>query len=117
MGVPPVTDQVAPATDAEQSRPEAQERWWRRRIWLPKPVYEALPAIYIVLGAGALASALFMPGWTWILPYMVLLAIGCIHAGIAVSAMRMRRRRADRAATEVTPSPRVCENSPPYDSP
>ncbi len=93
-----------------------RERWWSKRLWLPRPVYESLPAVYVLLGIGALSSALYMPGWTWILPYLVLLAIACIHAGIVVSAMRFRRRRARKAEAQLAEAPVVCENSPPYDS-
>jgi len=64
-----------------------------RRLWLPKIVYEALPYLYILCGMAALASALYTPDWTWILPWAVLIGLICLHAGLAVVALRYRIRR------------------------
>jgi len=73
-----------------------------RRVWLPAALYGALPWLYAGLGAGALASALFLPEPAWRAPYLLLLAVGCLHVGIAVAALRRRHRlrhlRAQRAA-------------------
>ena len=67
-----------------------------RKLWLPRVVYEALPYLYIGLGAVALASALFSPDWTWVVPYVVLLGLICLHAGLAIAALRYRFRRRPR---------------------
>ena len=64
-----------------------------RRIWLPKPVYAALPLIYICLGLYASYAALFMHHWSWIIPYFLLLACVCIHAGIVTAGLRIRAYR------------------------
>ena len=64
-----------------------------RKLWLPKIVYEALPYLYISFGLGALASALYTPSWTWILPYLVLVGLACLHAGLAIVTLRYRFRR------------------------
>jgi hypothetical protein len=63
-----------------------------RRLWLPKFVYESLPYLYILCGMAALASALYTPDWTWILPWAVLIGLICLHAGLAVVALRYRVR-------------------------
>ena len=55
-----------------------------RRIWLPRFVYEALPYLYIAIGIAALTSALRIPGPRWILPYLALLALACLHFGLAI---------------------------------
>ncbi len=65
-----------------------------RKLWLPKALYEFLPYCYVVGGIGALLSALYLPGWTWILPYLVLLGAVSLHAGLAVLTLRWRFRRA-----------------------
>ena len=65
-----------------------------RKLWLPRAVYEILPYFYVFSGLAALFSALYLPGWTWILPYLVLLGAVCLHAGLAVLTLRWRFRRA-----------------------
>lgn len=64
-----------------------------RRLWLPKIVYESLPYLYILCGMAALASALYTPDWTWILPWAVLIGLICLHTGLGVVALRYRIRR------------------------
>ena len=62
------------------------------KLWLPKAVYEALPYGYVVGGLLALVSALYLPGWTWILPYLLLIGAIALHTGIAVLTLRWRFR-------------------------
>jgi len=64
-----------------------------RKLWLSKSVYEALPYCYVLGGLAALLSALYLPGWKWILPYLVLLGAISLHAGLAVLTLRWRFRR------------------------
>jgi len=56
-------------------------------MWIPRPVYEVLPYLYMVLGAGLLGAAYFMPtgprGW--------LLAAGAI--GLTLGLVLWMRRR------------------------
>ena len=63
-----------------------------RKLWLPRSVYEGLPYFYLLSGLAALLSALYLPGWTWILPYLILLGAVCLHAGLAVVTLRWRFR-------------------------
>ncbi|MFQ5636226.1 MAG: hypothetical protein ACE5G3_12965 [Gammaproteobacteria bacterium] len=72
-----------------------------RRLWLPGFVYEALPYLYILCGLVALVSALYTPDWTWILPWAVLVGLLCLHAGLALVALRYRWRKSRR-----TPAPK-----------
>ena len=67
-----------------------------RKLWLPRFVYEALPYLYVVLGLAALASAIYAPGMTWILPYLLLIGLGCLHGGLALVALRYRLRQRQR---------------------
>ena len=63
-----------------------------RKLWLPRALYEALPYCYVVAGTAALLSALYLPGWTWILPYLVLIGAISLHTGLAVLTLRWRLR-------------------------
>jgi len=67
-----------------------------RKLWLPRGLYEAIPYVYLAFGAVALGSAVFGSGWTWILPYVVLLGLICLHAGLALLTLRFRFRRRKR---------------------
>lgn len=64
-----------------------------KKLWLPKALYEALPLLYVLGGLAALLSALYLPGWTWILPYLLLLGAISMHAGLAIMTLRWRFRR------------------------
>ena len=63
-----------------------------QKLWLPRIVYETLPFLYLFLGLTALASAMHMQDWTWILPYAILLGLICLHAGLALITLRYRYR-------------------------
>ena len=66
------------------------------RLWLPKFVYEALPYLYITCGIVALGSAVYIQDWTWILPWAILVGLICLHAGLALAALRYRIRQGRR---------------------
>lgn len=72
----------------------ASSRTLLRRIWLPAPLYAAMPWIYCLLGAAALASGLFLPHPAWLVPYLLLLAVSAVHAGVRVLLLRRRYRLA-----------------------
>ncbi len=61
-----------------------------RKIWLPKALYSALPVIYICLGIYATYVALFLKHWSWVVPYFLILACICLHAGIVTATLRIR---------------------------
>lgn len=67
-----------------------------RRLWLPRFVYEALPYLYIACGLVALVSAMYVPDWTWIVPWAILIGLICLHAGLALATLRYRLRRGRR---------------------
>ena len=69
-----------------------------RRVWVPRALYESVPALYLATGAAALWSALYLPGWTWILPYLVLFGLVCLHAGIGIT--KLRRRSKDNSSRQ-----------------
>jgi hypothetical protein len=65
-----------------------------RRVWLPAPLYAALPFLYLLFGALALASGIWLPDPGWILGYLLLTSAGCLHAGLWFMMLRRRRRHA-----------------------
>lgn len=78
-----------------------------KKLWLPRGVYEAIPYLYLLTGALALLSAIYSETWAWILPYVVLLGLVCLHAGIAILTLRYRfRRRLPAAAKSSVPEDR-----------
>lgn len=71
--------------------------WLTRKIWLPKLIYESLPALYSVFGLSAIAATLFLPGWSWLIPFGWLLGLMCLHGAIVVSRVRRAYRRHQNA--------------------
>lgn len=69
-----------------------------RKIWLPKLLYDALPAFYLVSGVLAFLATLYISEWFWVLPHYLLFSVACLHMGVLV----YQRRRAAKADTSVT---------------
>ena len=63
-----------------------------RKIWLPKALYKALPAFYILSGILALLATIYISAWFWVLPHYLLFSAACIHMGLLI----VRRRRGSR---------------------
>lgn len=62
------------------------------KIFLPKEIYEALPAAYVLIGALFILGAVYIgPGYA---PMVGYLAVGllCIFAGVTVNSIRRRER-------------------------
>jgi hypothetical protein len=62
-------------------------------MWLPKPVYEALPYYYVALGVIALIARLYVDWWYW---PEICAAVGV--AGIAAGVFVWFKRRGHRRA-------------------
>jgi len=89
-----IDSHITPQTrDAQDTAGNRIRRLLCRKLWLPRFLYEALPYIYISCGLSALIAAAFAPGWTWILPYVILIGLVCLHAGLAIATMRVRFRK------------------------
>ena len=71
-------------------------RFAARKVWLPRSAYTALPYLYIFLGIYAMTAALFLRHWSWIVPYLVLIGVGCVHGGAYVLSLRFRRQQQER---------------------
>ena len=67
-----------------------------QKLWLPRLVYESIPYLYLAIGLVALISAIRIPGETWILPYLALLALVCLHVGLAIITLRYKYRQASK---------------------
>jgi hypothetical protein len=63
-----------------------------RKIWLPKSLYNALPAFYVGAGLTALVATVYVSEWFWIVPHYLLFSAACIHMGLLI----YRRRRHGR---------------------
>ena len=63
----------------------------KRKIWIPKLAYDALPCFYVGAGIAAFAATLYISEWFWVLPHYLLFSVGCVHLGLLVYR---RRRRA-----------------------
>ena len=102
-----------PAT-LRQSFPKGPlRRFLSRRLRLPGRLYAALPFLYLLLGAGALASGIYIPDPDWIISYLLVISTICVHAGIWLMVLRrryrhsrLRRARAQRqSGSPITGSP------------
>ena len=61
----------------------------RKRIWLPKLVYDSLPYFYLTAGFAAFFATLYISEWFWVLPHYLLFSAACMHLAFVVG----RRRR------------------------
>ena len=64
-------------------------------MWLSKPVYEALPYYYGVLGLVALAARLYVDYWYWPL-ICTIVGVASLAAGVFVWVKRRDRRSRSR---------------------
>jgi hypothetical protein len=64
-------------------------------MWLSKPVYEALPYYYGLLGLVALAARLYVDYWYWPL-ICTIVGIGSLAAGVYVWMTRRNHRSRSR---------------------
>lgn len=59
-------------------------------MWLPKPIYNALPTIYIVIGLLLASGVIYIGVERTGAIYYLLLAALCIAAGLVVQWLRSR---------------------------
>jgi hypothetical protein len=60
-------------------------------MWLPKPVYEALPYYYLALGVLAIVVQLYVDYWYW--PVIcTIVGVGSVVAGAVVWVKRRGHR-------------------------
>jgi|GEM_PF-2211218 len=61
-----------------------------RKIWLPRTIYTLIPFFYLLSGFAALLSALYIPGWSWFIPYALLTAGVSVHVAALIGIARYR---------------------------
>lgn len=81
------------ASDAGESTRSRLHANTRRSVWLPEPVYAAIPWIYLTSGTLSLLGGLYLPEWAWQLPYALLFGIACLHIGVHIARLRRRARQ------------------------
>ena len=68
-------------------------------MWLSKPLYESLPAFYLLAGIIALASSLYLNYWYWPTICFVV-GLGCLIAGLVVWLKRRDFRANNKRSAE-----------------
>ena len=95
MGIRYAPDRAAALSETQQLT-RSTGSLLSRKVWLPKLLYAALPAFYLVSGACALAATVYIGHWIWVLPHYLLFSVACLHMGVLI----YRKRRAARAQSE-----------------
>jgi len=61
-------------------------------MWLPRPVYEALPLFYVVIGSIMVAGVAYIGFNVRSMPFYLIVGILCIAFGVLVQHLRLRAR-------------------------
>ncbi len=56
----------------------------RRKILLPKILYDCLPYFYLTVAFAAIFATLYISEWFWVLPHYLLGSAACLHLAFAV---------------------------------
>jgi hypothetical protein len=72
-------------------------------MWLPDPLYEALPYLYLVIGTLFLGGAVYLGIGAAGTPYYFALGILCVVGGVVIYMRRIsvRQQRATRDRPEI----------------
>jgi glucose dehydrogenase len=70
-------------------------------MWLPEPLYESLPYLYVVCGALIVGGAIYVGIGTSGAPYYVLIGILSILGGVVIYLRRMTARKG-KSDSEIT---------------
>ena len=62
------------------------------RFWLSKPLYEAVPYLYLIVGLAALIASLYLDYWIWPTIGLVV-GFACIIGGLVIWLRRRDFRR------------------------
>ena len=61
-------------------------------MWLPKKLYESLPALYVVIGALFLAGVFYVGIDHWLMAAYLAIGVLCVMLGAGVATVRLRAR-------------------------
>jgi glucose dehydrogenase len=67
-------------------------------MWLPEPIYESLPYLYVVCGALILGGAIYVGIGTAGAPYYLLIGVLSILGGVVIYLRRTTARKAKSAS-------------------
>ena len=56
----------------------------RKKILLPKILYDCLPYFYLTAAFAAIFATLYVSEWFWVLPHYLLISAACVHLAFAV---------------------------------
>lgn len=62
-------------------------------MWLPEPIYESLPYLYVVCGALILSAAIYIGIGTAGAPYYLLIGVLSILGGVVIYLRRTTARK------------------------
>lgn len=74
-------------------------------MWLPKPLYDALPAIYVLVGVLFLAGAIYLGFVHEAAPAYAGIGAVCVLGGLLVHKLRDRARKRESAKPPATETP------------
>ena len=69
----------------------------RRAMWLPKPLYDALPAIYVLVGVLFVSGAIYLGFVHEAAPAYAGIGAVCVLSGLLVRKLREQSRKNDAA--------------------
>lgn len=72
-------------------------------MWIPTKTYEALPALYLTVGALIVLGTIYIGVSHGLMPGYMLLGVLCITAGIAVANIRRNARCRAETGSNQTP--------------
>ena len=84
----------------ERSLPNSAERFpihLGASMYLPKKIYEALPAAYISTGTLFILGAAYIGFGHWTMTGYLAVGLSCVYAGLTVSSIRRRQRSQSKA--------------------
>lgn len=61
-------------------------------MWLPKKLYESLPALYVAIGALFLAGVFYVGIDHWVMAGYLAVGVLCVSLGVGVASVRRRAR-------------------------
>jgi hypothetical protein len=70
-------------------------------MWLPEPIYESLPYVYVICGALILSGAIYVGIGNAGTPYYVLIGSLSIVGGVVIY-LRRRTARKDKSGSDLT---------------
>jgi hypothetical protein len=64
-----------------------------RKMWLPEPIYESLPYLYLAIGTAFIGGAIYIGIGHMATPYYFGIGILCLLAGIVIHLRRATSRK------------------------